>query len=154
IADRRILVEIRSEQVGMSRTGSAVSTDVEVVSLLGGNQPEVLTLGLGALPYAPGDRPLQLVRCSKSAIAHLDPDGETDRVLHPIPAPARANTALDRSERFPVSMTAFESGGDQLAPDLRKQVHRSSEEVDALSPRDLGVKAVLPGDLAQHDQLL
>ena len=51
-------------------------------------------------------------------------------------------------------MAALEAGRDQLGPDLGKQVDGRPEEVDALAPRDLGVEAVLPGDLAQHDELL
>ena len=65
----------------MPRPGAAVAADVEVVTLLGGDQAEVLALGLGALADAARDGPLQLVRGPEPAVAQLDPDGEPDRVL-------------------------------------------------------------------------
>ena len=59
---RGLLVEVGGEQVGVPRPGAAVAADVEVVALLGGDQAEVLALGLGALADAARDGPLQLVR--------------------------------------------------------------------------------------------
>ncbi len=51
-------------------------------------------------------------------------------------------------------MAALETCRDQLGPDLRQEVDRRPEQVDALASRDLGVKSVLPGNLAQDDELL
>ena len=84
------------------------------------------------------------MRGAEPPVAHLDPDGEPDRVLDAVPAPGRADAALDSSDRLAIRMAALEAGRDQLGPDLRKAVHRRPEEVDALTSRDLGVEAVFP----------
>ena len=95
IAEGGLLVEVGGEQVGVPRLGAAVAADVEVVAVLGGDQAEVLALGLGALADAAGDGPLELVRGPEPAVAQLDPDGEPDRVLNAVAAPGRADAALD-----------------------------------------------------------
>ena len=114
-----------------------------------------------SLPWAsahsrtqPETAALELVRRADPPVALLDPDGEPDRVLHAVAAPGRADAALDRADRLAVGVAALEAGGDQLGPDVGQVVHRRPEQVDALAAGDLGVEAVLPGDLAQDDQLL
>ena len=104
-----LLVEVGGEQVGVPGPGAAVAADVEVVALLGGDQAEVLALGLGTLADAAGDRRLELVRRPDPPVAHLDPDGEPDRVLDAVAAPGRADAALDRADRLAVGMAALEA---------------------------------------------
>ena len=151
---RRLLVEVGGQQVGVPRLGAAVAADVEVVALLGGDQAEVLALGLGTFADAAGDGRLDLVRRADAPVALLDPDGEADGVLHAVAAPGRADAALDRAQRLAVGVAALEAGVDQLLPDVGQLLDRRAEQIDALAAGDLGVEAVLLGDLAQDDELL
>ncbi len=153
-SDRGLFVEVGGQQVGVPRLGAAVAADVEVVALLGGDQAEVLALGLGAFADAAGDRRLDLVRRADAAIALLDADGEADRVLHAVAAPGRADAALHRAQRLAVGVAALEAGGDQLLPDVGKLLHLRAEQIDALAAGDLRVQAVLLGDLPEGDQLV
>ena len=54
---RRLLVDVGGEQVGVARLGAAVAAHVEVPALLGGDEAEVLALGLGAFADAAARRP-------------------------------------------------------------------------------------------------
>ncbi len=47
--DQRRLVEVLGQQLGVCRAHAAVAADVEVPAPLGGDDPDVLALGLGAL---------------------------------------------------------------------------------------------------------
>ena len=107
------------EQVGVARLGAAVAAHVEVPALLGGDDAEVLALGLGAFADAARDGRLELVRRAQALVAVLDADGEADRVLHAVAAPGRADAALHRAQRLAVGMAALEAGRDQFFPDVR-----------------------------------
>src|SRR5581483_11901220 len=104
--------------VGVARLGTAVAADVEVVTLLGGDQAEILALRLGTLADAAGDGGLELVRGADPLVALLDADREADGVLHAVAAPRRADAALDRAHRLAVSVPALEAGLDQFLPDV------------------------------------
>ena len=124
----RLFVEIGGQQVGVPRLRAAVAADVEVVALLGGDQAEVLALGLGTFADAAGDGRLDLVRGADAAVALLDADGEADGVLHAVAAPGRADAALHRAQRLAIGVAAFEAGGDRLLPRCREAaapVHRT-----------------------------
>ena len=151
---RRLLVEVGRQQVGVPRLGAAVAADVEVVALLGGDQAEVLALGLGAFADAAGDGGLDLVRRADAAIALLDADGEADGVLHAVAAPGRADAALHRAQGLAIGVAALHAGGDHLFPDVGQLLHLRAEQIDALAAGDLGVQAVLLGDAAQGDELV
>src|SRR5207249_4299009 len=97
------------EQVGVSRLGAAVAADVEVPTLLGGDQAEVLALRLGALADTAGDGRLELVRRADAAIAQLDPDGQADGITHAVAAPGRADAALDGPHRLAIGVAALEA---------------------------------------------
>ena len=51
-------------------------------------------------------------------------------------------------------MPRLEAGVHQPPPDCRKLLHPGAEKVDALPAGDLRVEAEVPGDLAEHDELL
>src|SRR6185369_6527449 len=110
VFDRRLFVDVGGKQVRMPRLRAAVSADVQVVTVLGGDEAEVLPLRLGTLADATGDGRLHLVRGANALVAVLDADGEGDGILHAVPAPGRAHAALDRAERFAVRVAAFETG--------------------------------------------
>ncbi len=154
VLERRLLIDVGRQQVGVPRLGAAVAADVEVVALLRGDQAEVLALGLGALADAAGDGHLDLVRRADALVAVLDANGEADGVLHAVAAPGRADAALHGAQRLAVGVAAFEAGVDQLLPDVGQVLHLGAEQIDPLAAGDLRVQAVLLGDLAQHDQLL
>ena len=123
---RCLLVEVGGKQVGVAGMSPAVAADVEVPALLGGDQAEVLALGLGTLADAAGDRRLELVRrrgCRDSAVSTRI--GEADGVLHAVAAPGRADAALDRAHRLAVGVPAFEPRGDQVRPDVGQAMHRA-----------------------------
>ncbi len=149
----RLFVEVGGEQIGVAGMSAAVAADVEVPAFFGRDQAEILALRLGTLADAARDRRLELVRRPDPSIAHLDPDRETDGVLHAVTAPGRADAALDGANGLAVGVTALESGGDQVGPDVGQEMNRCAEHVDALAAGDLGVETVLAGDFAQHDQL-
>ena len=133
---------------------AAVAADVDVPALLGGDEAEVLALRLGALAHAAAHRALELVRRANALVAVLDADGEGGRVLHAVAAPRRADAALHRAERLAVRVAALEPGRDELLPDLGELLDARAEEVDALAAGDLGVEAVLLGDLSEGDELV
>jgi hypothetical protein len=62
VADQSVVVEVTGEQFGVSGGEAAVAADVQVPALLSGDHAEVLGAGFGALPRAPGDAGLDLVR--------------------------------------------------------------------------------------------
>ena len=80
-------------------------------------------------------------------VALLDADGEADGVLHAVAAPGRADAALHGAQRLAVGVAALEAGGDQLFPDVGQLLDLGAEQIDALAAGDLGVEAVLLGDL-------
>src|SRR5215813_15045585 len=51
-------------------------------------------------------------------------------------------------------MAAFKADIDQFLPDVREILDLSPKQIDALSPRNLGVEAKLLGRFAQRDKLL
>ena len=94
------------------------------------------------------------MRGADALVAVLHPDGEAHRVLNTEAAPGRTHTALHRTERFAVSMATFETGIDQVFPDVGKLIHPGTEQVDPLTAGDLGIEFVFLSDLTQHDELV
>src|SRR4249919_1021150 len=137
----------------MPRLHAAVAADVEIPSLLGGDDADVLTLRLGAFARAARDGHLQLVRRAQPAVAVLDVDRHLHRVLHAVAAPRAPDARLDRPQRLAIRMAGFEAGIDQLLPYEGELFDAGAEEIDALGAGDLGIEAVLRGHLAQHHQL-
>ena len=154
IADGGVLVDVAREQVGVAGVHAAVAADVQVVAVLGGDEAEVLALGLGALAHAARHRRLDLVRGADAPVALFDPDRELHRVLHPEPAPRGADAALHRAQGLAVGVAALEPGSDQLLPDVGQLVELGPEHVDALPAGDLGEEAVLLGDGPQRNELV
>ena len=148
------LIEIGGQQLGVARLHAAVAAHVQVPALLGGDDSDILALGLGALAGATRDGEFDLVGRAQAPVAVLDLDREADAVLHSVAAPCRADAGLHRAHGFPVGVPGLESGGDEVRPDERQLVHLRAEQVDPLSAGDLGVEAELAGDLADGDELL
>src|SRR5439155_21994927 len=85
--DQQLGRHVGEEEVGVPGLEAAVAADVEVPTVPGGDDAEVLAARLGALPGAAGHRGLHLVRGAQPAVAQLQLDGQADRVLYPVPAP-------------------------------------------------------------------
>src|SRR5260221_12290145 len=111
---------------------SAVTANIEIPPLLGGDDADVLALRLGAFARAARHRRLQLVRRAQAAIALLDADRHRHRVLHAVAAPGAADTGLHRAQRLAVGMAGLEAGVDQVLPHQRQLLDPRAEEVDAL----------------------
>src|SRR5207248_3415846 len=97
------------EELRVLRLHAAVAAQVEVVALLGGDDAEVLPLGLGALAGTAGDRGLELVRRAQALVAILQADGQRDRVLHAAAAPGAADARLHRPQRLAVGVARPEA---------------------------------------------
>src|SRR6185503_11161041 len=154
VPDQRGGIEIARQQVRVPRLHAAVATDVEIPTALGGDDADVLALGLGAFARAAGHRELDLVRRAQTLVAILQVDGEAHRILHAVAAPGRTHAALHRAQRFTVGVTRLEARVDELLPDERQLVHLRAEQVDALATGDLGVQAVFLRDRADGDEPL
>src|SRR5690606_41590146 len=101
---------------------AAVAAYIEVPALLGGDHPDVLALRLGAFAGAAGDAELDLVRRAQPLVAVLQRQGHADAVLHAVAAPGAAHAGFHRAQRLAVGMAGFETGLDQLGPDVRQLV--------------------------------
>src|SRR5690606_23613583 len=153
-ADQRLFIQIRGEEFGMARTHAAVTGDVEVPAALGGDDADVLALGLGTRTGAAGDAELDLVRCAQALVAVLQFQRHADAVLHAVAAPGTADAGLHRTQGLAVGVPGLETGRNQLGPDIRQLVQLGAEQVDTLATGDLGVEVVLAGHLAQHYELV
>ncbi len=153
--DQRVGVDIGGEQLGVPRGESAVAADVEVPAGLGGDHPEVLRPGLGALPRAPRHRRLDLVRRPQPPVAQLQRDGEAHRVLL-----RRSGTRSCPTQDFTVrSALPYACPDSKPASTSRRQIagqllDPGAEHVDPLPAGDLGVEPEVAGHLADHDQPL
>ena len=67
----RVSVQVLGEKLGVPRGEAAVAPDIDVPSVVGGDDPDVLAAGLGALARAPGHAQLDLVRAAQPAVAQL-----------------------------------------------------------------------------------
>lgn len=76
------LVEIGGKQDLVLRLSTAVAGPVEVPAFFGSDQSEVFAPGFSALAHAVGASRLDFVRGADAAVALLNVDGETGRVLH------------------------------------------------------------------------
>src|SRR5690606_8288430 len=150
-ADQRLFIQIRGEEFGMARTHAAITGDIEVPAALGGDDADVLALGLGTLTGAAGDAELDLVRCAQALVAVLQFQRHADAVLHAVAAPGAADAGLHRTQGLAVGVPGLETGRNQLGPDIRQLVQLGAEQVDTLATGDLGVEVVLAGHLAQHN---
>ena len=72
VTDQGFIVQVGGEQLGMARAHTAVTGDVEVPALLGGDHAHVLALRLGAFAGATGHGELELVRRTQPLVAVLD----------------------------------------------------------------------------------
>ena len=116
---RGFLVDVRSDEVSMSWARATVAAKVEVVSVVGRDEPEVLALGFGALPDAPGHGRLQFMRSTQALVTILDSNREAHGVLHAVATPCIADATLHGSQCLAVRMAALETGFDKFAPDTR-----------------------------------
>src|ERR1019366_5239246 len=133
VLDARLGIDVAGEQFGVARLGAAVAAHVEVPALLGGDDAEVLALGLRTFADAAGDGGFQLVRRPQTLVAVLDADGKTDRVLHAEAAPRRADAAFHGANRLGVGVAALEAGLEEIFPDVRQFLDGSAEQIDALA---------------------
>ncbi len=136
----------------MSRRRPAVAAHVDVVPVLGRDQPDVFALSFRTFARAAADRHLHLVRRPDPFVAILQSNRETHRILNTVATPGGAHTALDRSQSLPVGMTAFKTGSNQILPDRRQVLQFGSKQIDPLTARDFGVQSVAFGDFPQNDQ--
>ena len=132
----------------MPRPEAAVATDVEVPAVLRRDDAEVLALRLRAFTGAAGHAGLDLVRRTKPAVAQLELDRETHRVLDAVATPGLADARLHRPQRLAVGMPRLEAGVDESPPDRRQLLDACAEHVDALSAGDLRIKVEVTRDLA------
>src|SRR6185312_4235104 len=101
----------------MPRLHAAVATHVQIPTLLGSNDADVLALGLGALTRATRDRKFDFVRRAQALVAILDLNGEPDAVLHAVAAPCGADAGLHGAHRLAIGMSGLEARGNQVRPD-------------------------------------
>src|SRR5690606_12254960 len=154
VADRVGFRDVRHEQIGMSRLGTAVAADIDVIAFLGGDEAEVFGLGLRAFANAAADGRLQFVGSANALVTVFQPNGHSYGVLHAIATPRAAHAALHRTQRFAVGVPRLESRGDELFPDRGEVVDPRAEQVHALSTGDLRIEVVLLRDDAERDELV
>src|SRR5207248_4738001 len=153
VANECLGVEVGGEQVRVPRPEAAVATDVEIPAVLRRDDAEVLALHLRAFTGATGHAGLDLVRRTKPAVAQLELDRETHRVLDAVATPGLADARLHRPQRLAVGMPRLEAGVDESPPDRRQLLDACAEHVDALSAGDLRIKVEVTRDLADDDEL-
>src|SRR5690606_37499161 len=98
----------------MPRAHAAVTADIEVPALLGGDHADVLALRFGAFTGATGYGELDLVRCTQALVAVLQAQRHADAVLHAVAAPGAADAGFDGAQALAVRVAGLEAGGDQL----------------------------------------
>src|SRR5262249_18591471 len=125
-----------------------------VPTLFRGDHAEVFALRLGTFAHAAGHGGLGLARRANAAVAFLDADRHRGRVLHPLPTPRAAHTALHRAHGLALGVAAFESGLDQRCPEVRQWIDAGPEQIDALAAGDLAVQVEPARNLADDDQLV
>ena len=150
VLDGLFVGDVRHEERGVLRRGAVVAADVEIPAVGGGDQADVLALGLGTLAHAARDAHLPLVRSAEALVALLDAVGHADRVLHTEATPAGPDAALHCSQSLAVGVSGFHAirvhlGQDlaicgrvstlsiaQLLPDVWQLPNVSTEEANAL----------------------
>src|SRR5690606_15985385 len=70
-ADQRLFIQIRGEEFGMARTHAAVTGDVEVPAALGGDDADVLALGLGTLTGARSEEHTSELQSRENLVCRL-----------------------------------------------------------------------------------
>src|SRR3970282_1853758 len=115
----------------------AVAADVELVARLDAHHAQVLDRGLRTIARTAGNRELDLVRVPRTPRHALDLDPETRRVLRAESAPFPADAGFDGAQRLAVRVPGNESGGAQVAPNLRQVFFLDAEQIAALSAREL-----------------
>ncbi len=131
----------------------AVAAHVEVPAVLRGDHADVLASRFGAFARATGDAELDLVRRSQTAVSHFEVHRHPHRILHAVPAPGRADTALHRAQRFTVGLPGLHPGVDEPFPDRGQLLDPGTEHVDALTAGHLDVQPEIPRDLPDDDEL-
>src|SRR5690606_10051777 len=131
--------EVLGEQIRVTRGGAAVAADVEVPAARGGDDTEVLRLGLRALALTAGDRRLEFVRGAQPAVAQLQVDRHAYGVLDAVAAPGLPDAGLHRAQRLAVGVAGLEAGVDQAGPDEGELFDPGAEHVDPLTAGDLRV---------------
>ena len=154
VAEQVSLIEIAREEHRVLRLHAAVAADEEVPPLLAGDDAEVFALRFGAFARAARDGRLELVRCAKPPVAKLDLDRQSDAVLNAVAAPGAADARLHGAQGLGIGVPRLEAGFDQAEPDFGELLDARPEEVDSLSARDLGVKAVVARDGTERDELV
>jgi len=75
--NQRGVIQIAGEQIRMTRLHTAVSADIQVPALIGGDHTNVFPLRFGTLAGTAGDRHFDFVRGAQSLVAVLQRDGQT-----------------------------------------------------------------------------
>src|SRR5258708_2470451 len=149
-----LLIDIGSQQLVVLRFGASVTAYIEVPSFFRSDDAKVLALRLGAFPDTAAYAALDLMRRPDPPVSFLRFDGKRYAVVQAKTAPGTAHATFHRPKRFPVGVTAFESGPDQFLPDIRQVSHMGTEQIDPLAAGDLGIEVIFFGYFSQHDQFL
>ncbi len=117
------LIAVSSSMSAASRSAwrglePAVAADVEVVAFLVAMRPKVLALGFRTFTYAAGDGGFDFVRGAEPLVPVLHANRKADTFLHAVAAPGGADAALYRAECLAIGVSALESRGDELFPDV------------------------------------
>ena len=133
---------------------AAVAAHVEVPAFFGGNDAEVLGLGLGALAHAAAHAAFQLVGRADALVAVLNFDGKRHAVVQPVAAPGTAHAAFHGAQALAIGVPALKTRVNQLLPDVGQIADVRPKHINPLSARNLGVETILFGHAANHHQLL
>mmetsp|Transcript_14644 Transcript_14644/g.33528 ORF Transcript_14644/g.33528 Transcript_14644/m.33528 type:complete len:463 (-) Transcript_14644:998-2386(-) len=138
----------------MLRPRAAVATDIHVVALGRGDQPQVLARRLCALAEATRDTHLDLVRRPEALVAILQGHRHAHRVLLPVAAPRASHATLHRPQGLAIGMPSLQTRLHELLPDRRQLMRRRSIHAKALRTRDLRPQAELLRDAADGNELI
>src|SRR3970040_2707966 len=123
--------------MGAAPLDAAVAADVELVARIDATHAQVLDRGLRTIARTAGTRELDLVRVPRTPRHALDLDPETRRVLRAESAPFPADAGFDGAQRLAVRGAGNESGGAQVAPNLRQVFFLDAEQIEPLSAPEL-----------------
>src|SRR3970040_1731823 len=140
--------------MGAAHLDAAVAADVELVARLDAHHAQVLDRGLRTIARTAENGELALVRVPRTPRHSLDLDPETRRVLRAESAPFPADAGFDGAQRLAVRVPGDESGGAQVAPNLRQVFFLDAEKMEPLSARELDRRhAVLLRDFRDRAKL-
>ena len=94
IFDERIAIEVRGQQIGVAWFHPAVTAHVQVPAFLGGDDPNVFTLGFRAFTGTTGDAELHFVRGTDTFIAVFQFYAEADAIADAVAAPGTADAGF------------------------------------------------------------